>query len=188
MHSLNTVSDLFSGIRAALASYPVANFPGRTDPKLSRIGDSNSCSHKSLGIKNSSLSDEGQRETGVKLSSVVAFYLDEDARETCNPLPLPDAGGSGHRRLGREARAQADSCGRGDQFRGRGMDAHRRGPRAADDAGPVVLLRRHGRLQERRLDDAAERRRPRASSACSGSSSASAWPSATASAASSATR
>ena len=39
------------------------------------------------------------------------------------------------------------------------MDADRHGPRAADDPRPLLLLRRHGPVEKRRLDDAAELRR-----------------------------
>src|SRR5438093_11128034 len=51
--------------------------------------------------------------------------------------------------------------GRPDPARGRRLAPDRHGPRAAHDAGAVVLLWRHGGYPERHLDDAAELRRPR---------------------------
>src|SRR4051812_2868722 len=89
----------------------------------------------------------------------VASFLEGLANETrSNTVPL--ARRYRPRRLIHETGWYTPARGRHAQPRRRGVDADGLGPGPLDDSGPVVLLRRHGQLQERRLDDAPERHRP----------------------------
>ena len=109
------------------------------------------------------LADVRSKTDRIREYSAIPFLLVAAVSLAGRVLPACAAGG--HRRP--------------DQLGRHRLDADGTGAGAADDAGPVVLLRRHGPLQERRLDDAAELRRAGRDQPALGRWSASAWPSAT---------
>ena len=100
----------------------------------------------------------------MKRAAVLPFVLLRSS--PCSPWSCPQG-------------AQAVPAGRAHQLRRRGLDAHGRRPGPPDDPGPLVLLRRHGQLPERRLDDAPEFRGARRDQPALGRRRASAWRSAT---------
>ncbi len=132
-----------------------------------------------LGKSNSHVA--GVRRAGaaparhVKCALVTAPIHDRHAHETCNSSSISGVGFTVHCCPFREGLGLGIAQRRRGQPGRRRLDAHRRGLGAVDDAGPVVFLRRHGQLQERRLDDACRAWSRWGSSASSGSSSASAW-------------